>query len=977
MNNLASDGTAATPALDTDPQSGLRQSAAFLSELFAGLDRGTVVLFSIPDNRSKFFDVADPSWAVSAAHTAMAMRPTQHTYMSVCALTDRPQTGRGTESDVYAVPGMWADIDVRGSAHKSKNLPPTFEDAQRIIATVPFPATVIVNSGHGLQAYWLFKEPTIITSDDERGCAKGLASAFSAYLQLQAKHLGWSIDPVGDLARVLRLPGTFNRKIQDDIRFVSYTETEGKPRYNPSDFEEFLEYEDDPELQRLSTQQTSRNGHTATRSGEIQADFALIAQGCAWLNHCIADAATLPEPEWYRALAIAARTENGRQIAHEISRDYPKYTPGETNAKFDQSLSRSRAPRCSTLSQFGHCSDCQYRGRINSPVKLGFRAKQVPPQNGLVLIDSPVPPPAGYHALDALLARNDIPAIFRMAPEFAKLAVTEWQITRATLVKNFGKDLGAKGLDAAVKAERYKLRKEARDSAVLPQIIVTDRPVRDLTAEALQALHAWNNPPTLFLRSGELVRVISDEQGRPMVQPVNESCLRGLMTRSADYLKATPDGDKHVPPPIEIVRDLANLSPEVLAFPRLSGIAEVPTLRPDGTILDTPGYDAQTGLVYSPPADLKMPEVPNEPMLDDVEAALGLIDEAIGDFPFEDDASRANLLGLLLTAVVRPALDGCTPLALIDAPQAGTGKSLLANLFSMIATGRPAAMMPYPKNDEEMQKQIGSCLMASRPLVCFDNLEGNLSSPALALALTAREYEARILGTNQNMLVPNNATWLITGNNIRPAGDMPRRCYHIRLNAKRSRPFTGRKFRHADLIGWATQARARLLHALLTITRYWYVSGRPQFVSDPLGSFEAWHRLIGSVLRQAGVSGFLGNLDSFLAQADETVAEWEMFLTQLKDYFAESRFTAASVVDAIENSVELKKSVPLALAEKMAAAKAPSGAQRAIGLAFAKTRGVRYGDTEIYIHRLEQTHVKMAEWCVLVGEEIAKLASVP
>lgn len=40
----------------------------------------------------------------------------------------------------------------------------------------------------------------------------------------------------------------------------------------------------------------------------------------------------------------------------------------------------------------------------------------------------------------------------------------------------------------------------------------------------------------------------------------------------------------------------------------------------------------------------------------------------------------------------------------------------------------------------------------------------------------------------------------------------------------------------------------------------------------------------------------------------------------VKDYFAESRFTAASVVDAIEQSSELKKSVPLALAEKMAAA---------------------------------------------------------
>jgi putative DNA primase/helicase len=54
----------------------------------------------------------------------------------------------------------------------------------------------------------------ILESETERQAAQVLAKRFIATLQKKAQTHGWQIDPTPDLARVLRLPGTFNRKLK-------------------------------------------------------------------------------------------------------------------------------------------------------------------------------------------------------------------------------------------------------------------------------------------------------------------------------------------------------------------------------------------------------------------------------------------------------------------------------------------------------------------------------------------------------------------------------------------------------------------------------------------------------------------------------------------------------------------------------------------------------------------------------------------
>ena len=156
------------------------------------------------------------------------------------------------------------------------------------------------------------------------------------------------------------------------------------------------------------------------------------------------------------------------------------------------------------------------------------------------------------------------------------------------------------------------LASELTTPAALPQIIVTNRPLPAITTDALAALRIANAPPELFVRSGVLARVRSDERGRPVIDDVDAGILRGRMARTGFWYRTNQHGDlRHIPPPDDVVKDLLALG--AWPFPPLEALTETPALRPAGTILDRPGYDPATGLYYLPPQGFTAPAIPSHP----------------------------------------------------------------------------------------------------------------------------------------------------------------------------------------------------------------------------------------------------------------------------------------------------------------------------------------------------------------------------
>lgn len=134
-------------------------------------------------------------------------------YARACTLRQPPpEGGRGGDELSFFFPGLWADIDIKGPGHKtSQPLPATEDEAMQIVEAAGLPApSHWIHSGGGLYAWWLLHDAVEI---DDLESFRALSSGWQKCLEYGAKQLGLHYGSgVGDLSRVLRLPGTVNRK---------------------------------------------------------------------------------------------------------------------------------------------------------------------------------------------------------------------------------------------------------------------------------------------------------------------------------------------------------------------------------------------------------------------------------------------------------------------------------------------------------------------------------------------------------------------------------------------------------------------------------------------------------------------------------------------------------------------------------------------------------------------------------------------
>lgn len=179
------------------------------------------------------------------ARKAKELSDSSDVYVAVSMAENTGSAKRRIAVDSSAgIYGLWADIDIATDdpdVHKKFGLPPTEEAALELIEACGMKPTMIVHSGHGLQAWWVFAEPWLFRTDADRLAAADLARRWHATLRVRAAERGWTIDSTFDLSRVMRVPGTMNLK--SDPVPVTLLLADG-PVYNPDDVEEFILDED-------------------------------------------------------------------------------------------------------------------------------------------------------------------------------------------------------------------------------------------------------------------------------------------------------------------------------------------------------------------------------------------------------------------------------------------------------------------------------------------------------------------------------------------------------------------------------------------------------------------------------------------------------------------------------------------------------------------------------------------------------------
>lgn len=759
-------------------------------------------------------------------------------------------TGRGSAADSVMLPGFAMDIDLAGPGHKTNLLlPGSVEMARQIVGDAGLPEpTIWVHSGGGVYPWWLLEQPIDISDPEERDLAQHVARSIQALLKDSADRNGVHFGTgVVDLARVLRLPGSVNRK-------------EGLARpchvIEPAPYI-FYDY--------------------GALAGDVLTKAAVLAESKAAVIERSRPAPSAGEGERPGDAMEAAwgwediLGQHGWKRLRRMGRGWAWQRPGKEglglSATTGMAADRDRLFVFSTeAAPFGCSFDVgpytkfagytflehggDFRAAGSALRKLGFGGQRTQQQNPTDFSDIVRPKDGGQPATQVqVVGSQEVEPVQQVVPALGAVDVFH------------------------------------------------DKPQIDLGSEqesimAISAVINMGKLPNVYVRDGELVHLERKSGSRPgaiSVTPINADRLNRLLafhTRTVKWTKPDKQGKSEpyaASPAMTVLRAVVSTD-NWDGVPPLYGVVGVPTLRPDGSLIQDTGYDQETGLYLQPTT--KIPTVPNRISDEQVRASREFVfSKVFGEFCWSSVGDFANFIGLLVSPMLRPYVKTTTPFGLITATTRGSGKTNLSDAIGMLYGQSSQA---WPARSEELQKKITSILIGnSSPVITFDNLkEGTpVSSEILATLVTKDNWDDRMLGASQNVQARNDRLWLATGNGLTVGGDMASRTVLVRLDPRMERP-EFRKFELGQFSDWIREDsnRAELIFHLIVLVQAWMQAGAGRDTSHTMRGFTRWAQIVGGLLDFHGLSGFLANTDE-LAARDTDEEEWATFLTKWHEVF--------------------------------------------------------------------------------------------
>lgn len=390
----------------------------------------------------------------------------------------------------------------------------------------------------------------------------------------------------------------------------------------------------------------------------------------------------------------------------------------------------------------------------------------------------------------------------------------------------------------------------------LPEIHVGSDIVRMSDA----AIEALVDDTETYQRGGQLVHVaralggvgavhrMKRAAGSPTIRPMTTATLAARMSTAVRWLTRKRDSFVQTTPPAAVVAAVLDRG-AWKDIKTLVGVSESPYMRDDGTVCQKDGFDDASGYLYIPNA--RYPEVPEHPNQGDAQDAWRELTGAFGLFPFSNDHGLAAVMSAVLTLLARSAIEGAVPGIVLDATTPGSGKTLLADAISVIATGRPAARTTWPDEEgEELRKVLDGYAITGERFISVDNVDGALRGSALDAYLTAQDLvSVRELGRTGQLQVPWRGMLSFSGNNVDIRGDTRRRVLHVRLVPNCEKPEERQGL--PNLLHVLHLTRPSLITGALTILRAYTAARYPNLSTRSWGSFEGWARLIPPAIKYA------------------------------------------------------------------------------------------------------------------------------
>lgn len=281
-----------------------------------------------------------------------------------------------TKENVKALKAFWLDIDcgeAKAQIDPTTKRPDGYIDQQAGLAalksfykTVGLPTPTLVSSGGGIHAYWPLEQEVT------RGEWEPVAERLKEICRAQNFYVD---DAVFEVARVLRVPGTYNFKEEEprpvQMLHVGKTTTLEEMRSilgvkaKPSIFDD--DYK--PTAQQLAKQRGIGYSFKKIMTRTAEGD------GCNQLLHAFQHQETIGYYDWFYALSVAAMCEDADKATHLMSRKHPDYDPEELDRKV---ATIRKATSCAKFRSVNPdlCEGCPHFDKILGPKELGKVAKE-------------------------------------------------------------------------------------------------------------------------------------------------------------------------------------------------------------------------------------------------------------------------------------------------------------------------------------------------------------------------------------------------------------------------------------------------------------------------------------------------------------------------------------------------------------------------------------------------------------------------
>ena len=460
--------------------------------------------------------------------------------------------------------------------------------------------------------------------------------------------------------------------------------------------------------------------------------------------------------------------------------------------------------------------------------------------------------------------------------------------------------------------------RESHGGQRLPTIIADHR----LEVQSEEAALSLTLRKGIYQRYGQLVRVVEDtiglirEKGAPIIEAIPLETLHLILSSCADWRAwRKVDGEMklvNTTPPDKVVRGVFKMKRFPSEIPELEAVIETPMILADGRVVQSPGYDPDSRLLYLEPDELRGHSVPDSPNRADVEDARDFLLDLICDFRFQKDAHRAAWLAGVLSYFARFAIKSPAPCFIVDANTPGSGKGFLVKLTGIITQNRFLDRVTQKIDPKDEEQMIVSVAQSGLIQVLIDNVDRPIGSGAFDGALTDTTVSDRAFHTQKISRFPLFAIWWITGNNvqIREGADTARRVMHIRMESPEERPEQRTGFRHDPILDYARQVRPQLVMACLTILRGYFVAGRPSMGLKRWGGFEEWSDLIRNCLVWCGLGDPYEAHEALVKEADsdsdlleDLIIGWK----EIQDYLKVDSLTIGEILADLECDLELRK----------------------------------------------------------------------